>query len=154
MSTKVGEIISESPVNIPFLKDLFKTKFILSKVTHKEVQELLLLILESSEPANIFPLYDFLRCAFLDKANAEWAIKEGYFTLLDCMKALENFTEAIGAPPEAESAIQKLQGNIILTSTQAIANLFMHPSVQAEFLNDKNKIRDILQLCNFLIKCS
>jgi len=78
MSVKVGEIITSSPVDIPFLKDLFKTKFILSKVTSKEIEELLLLILETKEPQNIFPLYDFLRCAFLDKSNSEWAVKEGY----------------------------------------------------------------------------
>lgn len=46
------------------------------------------------------------------------------------MKNLENYTEAIGAPSEPESASQKMQGNIILTSSQAIANLFIHPTVQ------------------------
>lgn len=104
MSVKVGEIVNASPLDIPFLKDLFKSKFILSKVTPKEVEETLLLILESNELSNVFPLYDFLRCAFLDKSNAEWAINAGYMTLQDCFKKIEENVEAIGKPGESESA--------------------------------------------------
>lgn len=44
MAVKVSEIISASSADIPHLKDLFKQKFILSKVTPLEVKELLALI--------------------------------------------------------------------------------------------------------------
>jgi len=105
MAIKVGEIINASSLDIPHLKDLFKSLLILNKVSPVEIKETLILIKGTEELGNVFPIYDFLRCAFLDKTNAEYAITEGYELLTLCIKSLETYTEALGKPGDAETPV-------------------------------------------------
>lgn len=113
---KVLEIIEASTADIPHLKALVGSPVVLSKIGPESVKNLLDLI-QASTLANIFPLYDFLRCLLLTRQNAEWLANEGFAQFAECIKFIEGLQDAVGPPVEAETPEQKQQGNILFTAS-------------------------------------
>ena len=87
MIVKISEILEKSDVECPKTKDIL-SDFAIAKITPEIIEEIFSVIQVTTE-AEIFPLFDFLRCACLVEETALYIINEGFDSLTKCLEIVE-----------------------------------------------------------------